>query len=54
MPFFNTDFHIFVLDWVMESYKDAFSFLNGQGVLFDPANINHLRQVKEHAILRAF
>ena len=42
------------LDWVIESYKDAFSFLNGQGVLFDPANINHLRQVKEHAILRAF
>lgn len=39
------------LDWVIESYRDAFLFLNGQGAQFDPANINHLRQVKEHAIL---
>ena len=42
------------LDWVIESYRDAFRFLNGQGAQFDPANINHLRQVKEHAILREF
>ena len=42
------------LDWVIESYGDACSFLNGQGAQFDTANIKHLRQVKEHAILKEF
>ena len=40
------------LDWITESYRDAFEIMHGPGVVFDAFNIEHLRQVKDHAILR--
>ena len=41
-------------DWVWESYKDAFLFLNGQGAIFNANDIEHLRQVKTEALRRQF
>ena len=39
------------LEW-MRSCRDAFEIMNGPEVLFDASNIEHLRQVKDHVILR--
>ena len=41
-------------DWVWESYKNAFMLINGQGALFNPNDIEHLRQVKTEALRRKF
>ena len=41
-------------DWVWESYKNAFMLIDGQGALFNPNDIEHLRQVKTEALRRKF
>ena len=41
-------------DWVWESYNDAFMVINGQSALFNPNDIEHLRQVKTEALRRKF
>ena len=41
------------VDWVLESYKDAYSIINGQGAApFDINDLDHLHQVKAHAAAR--
>ena len=41
------------VDWVLESYKDACSIINGQGAAaFNINDLGHLQQVKAHAAAR--
>ena len=41
------------VDWVLESYKDAYSIINGQGAAaFNINDLGHLQQVKAHAAAR--
>ena len=41
------------MDWVVESYKDAFEAIHGAGADFDVHNTEHLRQVKAQALSRS-
>ena len=39
-----------VIDWVVESYKDAVEVIHGAGANLDVHDIEHLRQVKAQAL----